>query len=452
MDKEELENLHEQLELVKEQLRAETSAAAQDMAKVTPEAMKKIEQLRGQKANIESLIAVGKELGQKPVVAPAAPPAPAKQIQERAGAKADPRITVTKDETDDPFRSLGEQLRAIAKVATHNVRDERLEWVNNKAAKEYAVSGMGEAIPSNGGFMVQRDFATDLMGSGYDASVLAPKCKKVPLSANSNGLDLVYIDETSRANGSRMGGVQIYWGNEADSATAKKPKLGLLKIDLGKLIACAYASDEVLDDASALGAVIKMGFTEEFAFVLDDAILRADGVGKPQGILNCGALVTQTKESGQSADTVNTQNVIKMYAQMAPKSLTKAEWYINQEVTVQLPQLTLLGGTSSAPLFMPPSGMAGAPLGTLYGRPINVLEQCSAIGDVGDIIFADFSQYCLIDKGGLQAASSMHVRFLNNEQTFRFTYRVGGQPLVKQAKTAYKGAITPSPFVVLEAR
>lgn len=448
MDKEELENLHAELEKTKEQLRAETSAVAKNPAEVKKETIEKIEQLRAAKANLESVIAAGKELGAKPTTqtVPVVP-----QVQERAGKKtADPNIKVTKDETDNPFKSMGEQLRAVARFHNYGERDERLDWVNNKAEREYAVSGMGENMPSNGGFMIQRDFAVDLMGAGYDNSKLAPKCKKIPLSTNANGLELVYIDETSRATGSRFGGVQIYWGNEADAATAKKPKLGSLKIDLGKLIACAYASDEVLEDASALGAVIKMGFEQEFAFVLDDTILRGDGVGKPLGILNAGCLVTQAKESSQTADTVNTQNILKMYSQSS--NMAAAEWYINQEVTVQLPQLTLLGGTSSAPLFMPPNGMAGAPLGTLYGRPINVLEQCSAIGDVGDIIFADFSQYGLIDKGGLQAASSMHVRFLNSEQTFRFTYRVGGQPLRKVAKTAYKGAITPSPFVVLEAR
>lgn len=40
------------------------------------------------------------------------------------------------------------------------------------------------------------------------------------------------------------------------------------------------------------------------------------------------------------------------------------------------------------------------------------LEQYSAVGEVGDIIIADKSQYLLIDKGGINAASSIHVRFL----------------------------------------
>jgi len=114
--------------------------------------------------------------------------------------------------------------------------------------------------------------------------------------------------------------------------------------------------------------------------------------------------------------------------------------------------MKLTGGTASTPVFLPPSGAAAAPFGTLLGRPIIPCEQCSSVGTEGDIIFADLSQYYLATKGGLQQAESIHVQFLTAETTFRFIYRADGQPAREKPLTPYKGSNTLSPFVTLETR
>jgi HK97 family phage major capsid protein len=80
------------------------------------------------------------------------------------------------------------------------------------------------------------------------------------------------------------------------------------------------------------------------------------------------------------------------------------------------------------------------------------IEQCSTLGDKGDIILADFSQYLLIDKGQMQNATSIHVKFVNDETAFRFVYRLDGQPMWNSALTPYKGSDTLSPFVTLAER
>ena len=50
------------------------------------------------------------------------------------------------------------------------------------------------------------------------------------------------------------------------------------------------------------------------------------------------------------------------------------------------------------------------------------------------------SQYILIDKGGVQSASSIHVRFVNDETVFRFVYRVDGLPIWQSPLTPFKGS------------
>ena len=103
-------------------------------------------------------------------------------------------------------------------------------------------------------------------------------------------------------------------------------------------------------------------------------------------------------------------------------------------------------------MYVPAGGLSEKPYCTLFGRPVIPLEQCSAAGDVGDIILADISQYLLIDKGGIKAASSVHVRFLYDENVFRFIYRVDGQPIWNKPLTPFKGSATVSPFVTLAKR
>ena len=98
-------------------------------------------------------------------------------------------------------------------------------------------------------------------------------------------------------------------------------------------------------------------------------------------------------------------------------------------------------------------GVSQAPYASLFGRPVVPIEQCATLGDQGDIIFADLSNYILIDKGGIQSAMSIHVKFIYDESVFRFVYRVDGQPALASPITPYKGtANTLSPFVTLAAR
>ena len=255
------------------------------------------------------------------------------------------------------------------------------------------------------------------------------------------------MDEDSRANGSRWGGVQTYWEGEADELTGSKPKIRQLELSLKKLTGVCYATDELLQDAAALEAVIRQAFAEEFGFKIDDAILDGSGEGEPLGILKSGAIVKVEKEKDQT-DIITVENLIKMWNRLWARSRANAVWYINQELEPYLYTLKL----GDKPVYIPAGGLSEKPYGTLFGRPVIPLEQCSAAGDIGDIVLADIGQYLLIDKGGVKAASSIHVRFLYDESVFRFIYRVDGKPIWNKPLTPYKGSSSVSPFVTLAKR
>lgn len=341
------------------------------------------------------------------------------------------------------FRSFGEQLAAVARAYSGHEIDKRLTR---------APFGAGESDASAGGFLVQSDFANSVWTRAYDMGDILGRVFKLPISANANGIKLPAVDETSRVTGSRWGGVQSYWLAEGDQPAGSKPKFRQIELDLKKLFSVMTVTDELLQDQSALETIATQAFSEEIMFMTEDAIIEGDGVGKPMGILNAPCLVTVAKDSGQAAQTISLNNIVNMWSRMWIRSRKNAVWFINQDVEPQLYQLSQTVGTGGLPMFLPAGGINNAPYSSLFGRPIIPIEYASTLGAPGDIILADFSQYVLADKRGMQAATSMHVRFLTDEMVFRFTYRCDGNPLWHTALTPFKGSNTKSPFIVLAQR
>lgn len=365
------------------------------------------------------------------------------------------------DVADEAPYGLGEYLQDVAKATrmkdTQTPTPKRLV-AHQKRHMEIAqnrfrmATGLNEAVPSEGGFLVGEDFASEMIQRTYDNSMLAGMCQRIGIGAGSNGLKMNGVDETSRADGSRHGGVRGYWVEEAGTLTASKPTFRQIELSLHKEAVLYYATDELIQDSTALGQVVGPAVSDEIQFKLQDAIVRGDGAGKPHGILSSPALITVAKETGQDADTIVAQNINKMWSRAYAAGRQNSVWLINQEVETQLSEMNLAVGTGGALVYIPPGGLSGAPYATLKGRPVIAIEQCSALGDKGDIILGDFSQYLLIDKGGIESASSMHVQFLTDELVFRFIYRIDGQSKWNAALTPYKGSGTLSPFVTLIAR
>jgi HK97 family phage major capsid protein len=345
-----------------------------------------------------------------------------------------------------PFKSFGEQLVAVKDFAMSSGQkvDPRLFAVK--------ALGLNESVSSEGGFAVQQDFSAELVKRVYETGALASRARKIPVSAGSNGLRMNAIDETSRLAGSRWGGILSYWLNEAGTKLATKPKFRQINLQLEKLIGLCYATDELLNDAAALQSVIMQGFTEEFGFQVDKAIFEGTGAGQPLGLMASPSLVTIAKETGQAAATVVAENVAKMWARAWAPGRANSVWFVNQEVEPQLDMMSMTIGLGGVPVYMPPGGLADAPYGRLKGRPVITIEHANALGTAGDIVLADLSQYILIDKGDIQAASSIHVQFLTDETAFRFVYRCDGEPIWNAPLTPAKGSATLSPFVALAVR
>jgi HK97 family phage major capsid protein len=330
---------------------------------------------------------------------------------------------------------------------TENRNQSKLAEKAKKEGRAAATGGFTVGVPSDGGMFLQGETATELMTNGFNNSEILPKTASRTLGAGSQFVEINGIDETSRVNGSRGGGVRVYTNKELGEFTASKTKFNKIRIEPSKLTGLYNASGEMIRNVTFLGQEMRQLFGEEFAFKCQDLAIRGSGAGEALGILSAGCIVSVSKETGQAAKTINTTNLSKMWARFRGKNPV---WFINQDVNPQLDELTIPAGTAALEPRFVTYGADG--LMRIKGAPVVAIEQCETLGTVGDIILADWSQYISANKGDINEAMSIHVNFLYDQETYRFIYYFDGQPRWTSALTPYKGSNTVSPFIVLATR
>jgi HK97 family phage major capsid protein len=308
---------------------------------------------------------------------------------------------------------------------------------------------MNIAINADGGFLIPSEFSTAILTAMAETGVIAPKCRNFPVN---NNLALPFVNITTQAT-SWTGGATVYKPAEGVAKTASLPQFAKAEMHLHKMACVIYSTDELLADSPmALQTFLTTMASTEFALTKDEDIVNGSGAGECLGVLKAPCLIAITKETDQDADTIVTENVLKMWGRLYNPSRANAVWLIAQDALPQIAALTIDVGTGGAPVFI---ADLKNPLGaTLLGRPIIWSPHCQTIGDQGDIILADFSQYLTISKAGagMETATSIHLKFLEDETIFRFVIRFDGQPWWASAITPKHGTNTVSPFITLAER
>jgi len=313
-----------------------------------------------------------------------------------------------------------------------------------------AVQGMSEGIAADGGYTVMPEFAGGIIDRVYSNPLWL---RTDNYSVTGNNMTFLANAETSRATGSRHGGLRSYYLAEGATATKSKPTLREVTVKLIKVGVLVYLTNELLDDGgSALPTYVSRKAGEEFNFVQGDGLFNGTGAGQPLGVLNAPSLVSIAKETGQAASTLVLENFNKMYARFFMPNYGRAYWYANQDILPQLETVALNVGTGGQAMFVGPNGLASAPGGTVKGRPLEFTEFNATLGTQGDVILADLGQMLSISKGGVMQAVSMHVEFLTDQLALRFIIRYNATPWETAALTPFKGSSTQSSFVTLDAR
>ena len=371
----------------------------------------------------------------------------------------------------DPTIRLGENLEAkkawgpqLHRDATDDMKAEaRLAGLGEFAiAVKHAMSGTGldprlmagptgqnTQTDSEGGFAVPQEIAAGIERDMFDVGGLLGRVDARTI--NGDGITYNVLDETSRADGSRGSGLRHYWVDQGAAPTASMYKLARLEMKLRKVGLLNYQTDEVVSDAAGLGGELSAMFNDELVFGVEVAITEGNGAGQPLGYLGCPCQVSVSKDTGQPAGTITTTNLSKMWARMAARDKSNSVWLINGDTGPQLDLLSIpVGAGALEPRFV---NYNAAGILTIKGRPVVETEYNATLGTVGDIVLINLKKYRFIRKGGVEQASSIHVRFAQGEQVFRAFYRCDGQMVPRAALTPYKGgANTLSPVVVLATR
>ena len=313
-----------------------------------------------------------------------------------------------------------------------------------------AVPGMSEGLGSDGGYTVMPEFAQGIIDRMYSNSLWS-MTDNYPVSGNN--MTFLANAETSRANGSRHGGLRGYWLGEGASITSSKPTLREVSLKLVKLGVVVYLTQELIDDGgAALQTFVARKAAEEFNFMLGDSLVNGTGAGQPLGMLNSPSLLSVAKETGQLAATIQTENIVKMRSRFFAPNMGNAVWLHNQDIDPQLHLMTIGVGTGGVVTYLPPGGLSSSPYANLMGRPAMPTEFNATLGTQGDIILADLGQILSISKGGVAQAVSMHLQFLTDQLAIRFIIRVNASPWESAAITPFKGSNTQSNFITLDTR
>lgn len=309
-------------------------------------------------------------------------------------------------------------------------------------------TGNTEGVDSEGGYLVPEDVSLAIMEGMTNTSSVARLCTDTPIN---NSIKRPYVSDFDKSS-SWYGGIATYWLGEGVAPTISKLKFGKYRLELHKLGAYLAGTEELLAD-SLIGfeQLVTVGASYALSKEFDEQIINGTGAAMPLGIMNSNCLIEVAKETDQDADTILTENIIKMRKRAS--NYSRSVWLINEDCYDQLLTLTINVGTGGAPVML--FNMRDADVDRLLRRPIVWCEHCQTLGTTGDIILADLSQYNTASKAGspgVQAASSIHVKFLEGEQVFRFIIRIDGQPMWYSDLTPKHGSVTKSPFVKLAER
>ena len=353
--------------------------------------------------------------------------------------------TVATDRGTYGFQSIGHWATACQQSWTNpQATDPRLT-ARMTAATTYGSEGVG----ADGGFTVPPDFRDAIITQIEAEEGLLGRTNQMSTSSNSI---TVPVDESAPWTTS---GLFAEWEGDGDVASSKKGAFKQRTIRANKLMVLCKITEELLSDSSAMDSYLRNVVPQRMAFEINDKLISGTGAGQPFGVLNSSATVEVAKEGSQTADTINYLNILKMWSRCYAPSRSKSVWIANQDVEPQLLSLSFdygAGTSNEMPIYMPGHNLAGSPFSTLLGRPIIFSQAMSTLGDKGDIMLVDWSQYMTVVKGGLRSDVSIHLHFDQDVTTYKFVLRCGGAPSWSSTLAAKNGSGTYSPYVTLAER
>jgi len=379
------------------------------------------------------------------------------KIKDRIAANDAPAPTLTQNDNgpivtgmrsraeSDPmagFKNQTDFIQAVVRASTEKVLDERLRPLAAAGSDEQS----GASNPF-GAFLLPTALAPNALSIDPMLDPTASLVSSIPMETRS--IEIPFLVDKDHSGGSYVGGQRWLRRAETQAAISSRSQLGQCKLTASALTGLTFSSNELLADSPiSVAAMIQANFARGLAPTLLDEKINGTGVGQFLGVINAPATISIAKESEQTADTIVGANISKMRARAY--NYGSCIWMASPDALPALTQAHLTMTNTDIPLFTFGNGLDRPD--TLMGRPIYFVEQCPTLGDVGDLICANWSEYLVGTRGGVENSSSVHVRFIEGEEVFRAEVRNDGKPWWNTAMTPKNGGATLSPFVTIAAR
>lgn len=365
---------------------------------------------------------------------------------ERAAKKAAAEAQINVGDpnfTQDPkkgFKSHTEFLTKVVEQAGHGgqSKDERIRFLQTQGSDEQGVYS-----DPHGGVLVPVAFSPTPMELATERDILGSRVTPVPMEAPSVGFN-ARVDKNHTTSVS--GGLSVSRRFETQTGSTSRMEFEKVTLQAHELFGAAYATQMLLNSSPvSFAAILARGFGQEFTSHLINERINGTGVGQFEGVRKCPAMVTVNKETSQTADTINYDNILKMRAQCW--GYGDAVWIANHDT---LPEVAKISDANGNNIFHA-SATQDIP-DILMGRPIVFSEYPEKLGDLGDILLLNMTQYLEGTYQAMQSGESIHVRFLANETCFKFWMMNDARSWWRAKLTPKKGANQLSPFVQLAAR
>jgi len=311
-----------------------------------------------------------------------------------------------------------------------------------------AGQGNQVGVGADGGYLVPPDFREIIMEKVTTEDSLLGRTDGLQTSANTVTIPKSSVEQWGAT------GVQGYWTAEGGAITKSKAAFGQTALQVQKLACLVPVTEEQMEDGPLIDSYLRRKVPDKLDWMISDAIINGDGVGKPLGILDATAAGTLAlTRVASAAEVVLYEDVLAMWGRCYAPWRGNSIWLINPAVEEKLNALAFdAGATNPVPAYMPAGGLSASPYGTLMGRPVVPHQACQAAGAKGDIILADMNQYLTVTKvNGMRTDVSMHIYFDTDELAFRFIMRVGGEPWWDAVIDANNGTYDQAAFVTLAA-
>lgn len=325
---------------------------------------------------------------------------------------------------------------------------------------------------ATGGFLLDYELANGVFDKAR--AIDGPLQRCLFHKTTKHSFSLPGFEETTRVNGSRWGGIRAYWVGQEDDKTlsattstagvaASQPSLNEINFEMQRCIVYTQPySNDLVADAPLFGPMMEYAANQEIQYALVDKMINGDGNGCPTGVVNAASTVRVTRAG--SASTMAIADIDGMWSKLWPYCKRSAIWLASDSSLTVLDAVARAGGWPASDYQ--PAGHNGNQFALIKGRPLIPCEQCPKLGQTGDLICGDFSQYLVCvraNSGGIELESSLnpvgsavertvseHIKFDTDQSVCKYKFRADGRPMWRSTVVLPDGSgQAQGPFVVL---